>query len=102
MTTAEIKPTILVLQATPTEPRRTNSLCLFTFEDAAHDARDALDEGHVVVDKVLVAGGVEEGRVAEDAPQLGGDRTVATLQCFGAHVEPFGDQRAITQQTHSA
>lgn len=77
-------------------------MCLFTFEDAAHDSRDALDEGHVVVGKVLVTGGVEEGSIAEDLPQLGGDCAVATLQCFGAHIEPFGDQRAIPQHTDSA
>ena len=43
-----------------------------TQEDTAGHARDALDLGDVVVEKVLVAGSAVRGAVAEDAPERGG------------------------------
>ena len=43
-----------------------------TQEDTAGHARDALDLGDVVVEKVLVAGSAVHGAVAEDAPERGG------------------------------
>lgn len=73
-----------------------------TCQDSAGDARDALDLRHVVVHEVLVAGGVEEGRVAEHAPQLGGDGAVGRLDGLGAHVERLPHQRAVAQDAHAA
>ena len=43
-----------------------------TQEDTAGHARDALDLGDVVVEKVLVTGSAVRGAVAEDAPERGG------------------------------
>lgn len=73
-----------------------------TCQDSAGDPRDALDLRHVVVHEVLVAGGVEEGRVAEHAPQLGGDGAVGRLHGLGAHVKRLPHQRAVAQDAHAA
>lgn len=72
-----------------------------TCQDSAGDPRDALDLRHVVVHEVLVAGGVEEGRVAEHAPQLGGDGAVGRLDGLGAHVKRLPHQRAVAQDAHA-
>lgn len=73
-----------------------------TCQDSAGDPRDALDLRHVVVHEVPVAGGVEEGRVAEHAPQLGGDGAVGRLHGLGAHVKRLPHQRAVAQDAHAA
>ena len=70
-----------------------------TCQDAAGDPRNALDLRHVVVDKEVITGGVQEGRVTEYAPQLGGDGTVVFLDDLGTHVEALGDQCSISQHT---
>lgn len=72
-----------------------------TCQDSAGDPRDALNLRHVVVHEVLVAGGVEEGRVAEHAPQLGGDCSIRRLDGLGAHVERLPHQGAVAQDAHT-
>lgn len=72
-----------------------------TCQDAAGDPRDALDLRHVVLHEVPVAGGVEQGRVAEHAPQLGGDGAVGRLDGLGAHVKRLPHQRAVAQDAHA-
>lgn len=73
-----------------------------TCQDSAGDPRDALDLRHVVVHEVLVAGGVEQRRVAEHSPQLSGDGAVGRLDGLGAHVKRLPHQRAVAQDAHAA
>lgn len=47
-----------------------------TWNDSADQSRDALQLGHIVVDKILVACGIELRSIAEEVPQLGSDRYV--------------------------
>ena len=72
-----------------------------TCQDSTHDARDALDLSQVVVDEVLVAGGVEERWIAEHAPQLGGDCPIGCLNGLGTHVEGLPHQSAVPQDAHT-
>lgn len=58
-----------------------------TQEDAAGHPGDALDLRDVVLGKVLVAGGIGHGAVAEEAPERSGGRAVIDSVDFGAEVE---------------
>lgn len=58
-----------------------------TCQDSTGDPRDALDLRHIVGCKELVTGSVEERRVTEYAPQLGGDCPISCLNGLGTHIK---------------
>lgn len=66
-----------------------------TWNDSASQPWDALHAWHVVVDKIVIAGGVDLGPVTEQQPQFGGDRHVIDDLRLEAAVEVVVLQSAI-------
>lgn len=73
---------------------------IFTPQNAAGDPRNALDLCDVVVGEIRVTGCVQKLRIAEEAPEFGGERRVFALDDFGAHIEAFPNQSPVSQHAH--
>lgn len=58
-----------------------------TLDEATGSAGDALDLGHIVHGEVLVTGGIEEARGAEELPELGAHCLIPLHHHLGAEVE---------------
>lgn len=72
-----------------------------TCQDPAGDPRNTLYLSHIVGSKVGVAGCVEEGRITENAPQLGGRCAISRLNGLGANIKGLPHQSAVPQDTHT-